>query len=464
MFTKETYIERRKKLMETMESGIILIPGNGDASMDYLANTYHFIQDSTFRYYFGLDRADMFGVIDIDNNKEYLFGYDYTITDIVWRGPQPTLREEADSIGIKNIGSFEDLKKFIGGKLDSDIHFHPQYRGKNMIILGELLGKTPKEIESGHSEKLSYAVANQRNYKSAEEIIEIEKAVNITRAMHLKAMQTAKPEMKEYEIVAELQKTAIENHSVVSFPIICTINGQTLHNNYYGNTLKSGRMLLTDCGAKTSSGYCGDMTSTFPVDEKFTPKQAEIYNILIDAYDHAESILKVGITYKDVHLATCKKIAEGLKGLGLIVGDIEEVIKNGAHALFMPHGLGHMMGLDIHDMENYGEVIVGYNGEAKSTQFGLASLRMGRTLENGFVFTVEPGIYFIPQLIKKWKDEGINKEFLNFEKIEEYLDFGGVRHEGDYVIEDGKPRRLGMKMPKTIEEIETERAKAYKNN
>jgi Xaa-Pro aminopeptidase len=275
-------------------------------------------------------------------------------------------------------------------------------------------------------------------------------------------MQTAKPGMKEYEVVAKIQETALENDSVVSFPIICTINGQTLHNNYYGNTLESGRMLLTDCGAKTSTGYCGDMTSTFPVDEKFTPKQAEIYNILIDAYNHAESILEVGITYKDVHLATCKKITEGLQKLGLMIGDLDKSVKNGAHALFMPHGLGHMMGLDIHDMENYGEVIVGYGGEAKSTQFGLASLRMGRTLENGFVFTVEPGIYFIPQLIKKWKDEGINKEFLNFEKIEEYLDFGGVRHEGDYVIENGKARRLGMKMPKTIEEIEIERAKAYK--
>jgi len=220
-------------------------------------------------------------------------------------------------------------------------------------------------------------------------------------------------------------------------------------------------MILLDCGAKSISGYCGDMTTTFPVDPKFTPKQATIYNILIDAFNHAESILKAGITYKEVHLATCYNIAKGLKGLGLIKGDLDEVIKNGAHALFMPHGLGHMLGMDVHDMENFGEVIVGYNGQPKSTQFGLSSLRLGRVLEDGFVFTLEPGIYFIPELIKKWKNEGINSKFLNFEIIEEYLNFGGMRYEGDYVIENGISRRMGLKMPKTIEEVEIERAKAY---
>jgi Xaa-Pro aminopeptidase len=463
MFNKETYIERRQKLSDSMKSGIILIPGNGEASMDYLANTYHFVQDATFRYFFGINRADMFGVIDIDNNKEYLFGYDYTISDIIWRGSQPTLREEANSIGVNNIGSLDELRSFIEKNLDREIHYHPQYRGKNMIFLSELLRKSPKEVENGHSEKLSYAVTNLRNYKTSEEIEAIEEAVNVTRAMHLRAMQVAKPGMSEFEVMAEIQKTALEHNSHTSFPIICTINGQTLHNNYYGNKLESGRLLLTDCGAKTTSGYCGDMTSTFPVDEKFTEKQKKIYNILIDAYNHAESILRPGVTFKEVHLETCKKIADGLKNLGLLVGDIDEIVDNGAHALFMPHGLGHMMGLDIHDMENYGEVIVGYNGEAKSTQFGLSALRLGRTLEEGFVFTVEPGIYFIPQLVEKWKKEGINSQYLNFDKIEEYLDFGGVRHEGDYVIENGKARRLGMKMPKTIEEVEAERAKAFNN-
>jgi len=463
MFSKETYIKRRRAIKEYMKSGIILITGNGEVGTDYLDNTYHFVQDSSFRYYFGIDRTDMFGVIDIDNDNEYIFGYDFTISDIIWMGKQPKLKDEGSNVGIENVGSYNDLKEFLKANSNREIHYQPQYRGDNIITLCDLLGKTPTEIENGSSEKLCYAIANQRIYKTPEEIIEIEKAVNITREMHLKAMQTAKIGMREYEVVANIQEVVNNHNCTNSFPTICTTNGQTLHNHYHGNTLESGRMLLIDCGVKTIEGYCGDMTTTFPVEAKFSPKQASIYNILIDAYNHAESILKAGITYKEVHLATVTKIAEGLKSLGLIKGNIEDVVKNGAHALFMPHGLGHMLGMDVHDMESFGEVIVGYNGEQKSTQFGLSSLRMGRVLEDGFVFTVEPGIYFIPDLIKKWKDEGINSEFLNFEKIEEYIDLGGMRYEGDYVIENGNPRRLGMKMPKTIEEVEAERAKAYKN-
>jgi Xaa-Pro aminopeptidase len=462
MFSKETYIERRKKLKETMKSGIILITGNGESSTDYLHNTYHFVQDGTFRYYFGIDRADMFGVIDLDNDKEYIFGYDYTIDDVIWMGVQPSLEVEASNFGINNTGSYNDLKSFLATNSYREIHYQPQYRGDNIINLSELLGTTPNEIKNGSSDKLCYAVDNQRNYKTPEEITELENAINVTRAMHLEAMQTARADMKEYEVVANVEGTTLGNQCTTSFPTICSTNGQTLHNHYHGNTLVSGRMLLLDCGAKNTAGYCGDMTTTFPVDPKFTPKQAEIYNILITAFDHAESILKVGRSYKDIHLETCTKIAEGLKTLGFIVGDVDEAVKNGVHALFMPHGLGHMLGLEVHDMENFGEVIVGYNGEAKSTQFGLSALRMGRILEDGFVFTVEPGIYFIPDLIKKWKNERTNSEFLNFDKIEEYLDFGGMRYEGDYVMENGNARRLGMKMPKTIEEIELERAKAYK--
>lgn len=465
MFSKETYIVRRNKLREAFKgekkSSLILITGNSEASMEYLDNTYDFKQDSTFRYYFGIDRADMFGLIDLENDIDYIFGYDYTISDIIWMGSQISLKDEAVNFGIKNTGSCDDLKSFLQKNKDKNIYYQPQYRGKNIITLGELLNKTAKEIQNESSEKLCYAIANQRNYKSPEEIRKIEDAVNVTRDMHLKAMQTAKVGMKEYEVTASVQEVVLSNHCTNSFPTICSTNGQTLHNHYHGNTLESGRMLLLDCGAKSSSGYCGDMTTTFPVDAKFTFKQATIYNILIDAYNHTESILRAGITYREVHLSTCSKIAAGLKSIGLIKGDIDEAVKNGVHALFMPHGLGHMMGMDVHDMENFGEVIVGYNGEEKSTQFGLSSLRLGRVLEDGFVFTVEPGIYFIPELIKKWKDEKINSEFLNFDKIEEYLNFGGMRYEGDYVIENGKSRKLGLKMPKTIEEVEAERAKAY---
>jgi len=247
----------------------------------------------------------------------------------------------------------------------------------------------------------------------------------------------------------------------LSFPTISTINGQILHNEHYANELISGRMMLVDCGAKIESGYCGDMTTSYPVDKKFNERQRDLYNILINAYNHGETAMKAGTLYKDVHLEVATKLAEGLRAKNILKGRVEDIVANGAHALFMPHGLGHMIGLDVHDMENIGEKIVGYGNEKRSTQFGLSALRMGRELENGFTFTMEPGIYFIPELIKKWHKEGVNSNFINFDEVEKYLDFGGMRYEGDYVIENGKGRRLGKKMPKSVEEVECERAKAF---
>ena len=463
MFTKETYIERRKVLKENVKNGVILICGNDLSPMNCEDNAYPFMQDSTFLYYFGLNRENLFGVIDIDNDKEYIFGNEITIDDIIWMGPKITLQKQCESVGIKNLSSINELENFILSLKNEKrtLHYIPQYRHSIMIKMSEWLKISPKEINNHVSRELCFAVANQRNIKTEEEIIELEKAVNVTRAMHLAAMEKIKPGMMEYEVAAILENVAKSQNCGLSFPTICSINGQTLHNHYHGNKIKEGDLLLIDAGARLENGYCGDMTTTHPVSGKFTEKQKDIYNLLISMFDKAEELIKPGITYMAVHLAVCKVLAEGMISRGILKGNADEIVEKGVHALFMPHGLGHMMGLDVHDMENIGEPIVGYNGAEKSRQFGLSSLRLGRILETGFVFTVEPGIYFIPELIEKWKSENKFIEYINYDELEKYINFGGMRYEGDYLVTETGNRRLGDSMPKYPDEIEKVRAKAF---
>ena len=463
MFTKETYIERRKVLKENVKNGVILICGNDLSPMNCEDNAYPFMQDSTFLYYFGLNRENLFGVIDIDNDKEYIFGNEITMDDIIWMGPQITLQKQCESVGIKNLSSINELENFILSLKNEKrtLHYIPQYRHSIMIKMSEWLKISPKEINNHVSRELCFAVANQRNIKTEEEITELEKAVNVTRAMHLAAMEKIKPGMMEYEVVAILENVAKSQNCGLSFPTICSINGQTLHNHYHGNKIKDGDLLLIDAGARLENGYCGDMTTTHPVSGKFTEKQKDIYNLLISMFDKAEELIKPGITYMAVHLAVCKVLAEGMISRRILKGNADEIVEKGVHALFMPHGLGHMMGLDVHDMENIGEPIVGYNGAEKSRQFGLSSLRLGRTLETRFVFTVEPGIYFIPELIEKWKSENKFIEYINYDELEKYIDFGGMRYEGDYLVTETGNRRLGDSMPKYPDEIEKVRAKAF---
>ncbi len=464
MFSKEVYVNRRKKLKEEIKNGIILICGNDSSPMNCEDNTYPFIQDSTFLYYFGLNRENLFGIIDVDNNKDYIFGNELTMDDIIWMGPQITLKEQCENIGIENLHSLDELNQFMTNmqKEKKIVHYIPQYRHSLMIKMADWFKVSPNDINKNISEDLCFAVANQRNIKTPEEIEEIEKAVNVTRDMHLAAMKAIKPGMMEYEIAAILENISRSQNSGLSFPTICTINGQTLHNHYHGNKIKEGDLLLIDAGARIESGYCGDMTTIHPVSGKFTERQKDIYNLLISMFDKAEELIKPGITYLDVHLAVCKVLAKGMVERNILKGNPDEIVKNGVHALFMPHGLGHMMGLDVHDMENIGEPIVGYNGNKKSSQFGLSSLRLGRTLETGFVFTVEPGIYFIPELISKWKSENKFSEYINYDELEKYLNFGGMRYEGDYLVTEKGNRRLGNKMPKYPDEIETIREEAFK--
>ena len=349
-----------------------------------------------------------------------------------------------------------DLKK--AQNSGRTIHFLPPYRNETRIKLLEWLDISPGEAGTKASLKLIKAVIKQRNYKSEEEIVEIEKAVNTSVDMHLAAMRMTRPGMTEAEIAAEVERIALATDRTISFPVIATINGQTLHNHYHGNRIKEGQMFLLDAGAETPMGYAGDLSSTFPVGKTFSIRQKEIYQVALDAHEKAIAMLKPSIPFKEIYFESARTMMEGMKMLGFVKGDVNEAVEKGAHAMFFPCGLGHMMGLDVHDMEDLGEQYVGYDNEAKSTEFGLKSLRLGRKLEPGFVLTIEPGIYFIPQLIDLWKSEKRFEAFLNYDKIEEYRDFGGLRNEEDFLITETGARLLGKPLAKTIEEVENERA------
>lgn len=453
MFDKEIYVERRKKLKENFKDGIILIPGNNYSPLDCKDNCYPFLQDATFRYYFGLSHPGLVGIIDIDNDKEIIFGNDYTISDIIWMGKQKYLKELVFEVGIKSFIEIEELKSYLVKR--KNIRFTNQYREDIKNFISSLIDINPFNFDDYTSFELVNAIIAQRNIKSDVEIKEIEKAVNITKEMHLAAIKNVRIGMKEFELVAEVEHAIKKNNAYFSFQTILTKNGQILHNHYYGNTLKSGDLVLLDCGAINENGYCGDMTTTFPVSGKFSERQKLIHNIVRDMFDKAVDISKVGVFYRDVHLEVCKVMAENFKKIGLLKGNVEELVSKGAHALFMPHGLGHMLGMTVHDMENFGEINVGYDEEIqKSKQFGLSSLRLGRRLQIGYVFTIEPGIYFIPDLFEKWKKEKLYEEFLNYEEIEKYMDFGGIRMERDILITENGAKILGESFPRTADEIE----------
>jgi len=461
MFSKETYIQRREKLRKSVGSGLILLPGNDESPMNYADNGYHFRQDSTFLYFFGLNHPFLAGILDCDSGEDMIFGNDLTVEDFVWMGPQPTIAKQAVEVGVTKSADISSLvilleeAKVKGRK----IHFLPPYRSENKIKLYEWLGVNPNESKARASLELILGVVNQRNYKSAEEILEIRKACDVSVDMHTLSMRMAKPGVSEAKIAAAVHEVALASGGQISFPIIATINGQTLHNHYHGNILKDGDLFLLDAGAETALGYAGDLSSTTPVNGKFTSRQKDIYSICLDSHNTSISMLKPGIPFKDVYFESARVITRGLKDLGLMKGNVEDAVANGAHALFFPCGLGHMMGLDVHDMEDLGEVYVGYDGEPKSTQFGLKSLRLGRKLEPGFVFTIEPGIYFIPELIDQWKATNHNGEYINFDKVEEYRTFGGLRNEEDFLVTETGCELLGKPKPKSIAEVEAEWAK-----
>lgn len=456
MFQAEVYVQRRKILSEKIGSGLILFWGNDESPMNYPDNTYHFRQHSSFLYYFGIDFPSLAAIIDIDNQREVIFGDDFTIDDIIWMGAQPTVAERALRSGISETQQMVKLFTILKEAQASRrvIHFLPPYRPENKIKLLRFLNIRPDQININASSSLVKAVISQREIKSLQEIMEIEKAVDLSVDMHVAAMKFTRPGMTEAQVAAKVHEVALAQNCNISFPIIATINGQTLHNHSHANMLKEGDLFLLDAGAESQMHYAGDLSSTFPVSETFSVIQKEIYQATLKAHEAAINCLAPNVRFKDVHFAACRSIASSMKDLGLMKGDIEEAVAEGAHALFFPCGTGHMMGLDVHDMEDLGEVWVGYGGEAKNTQFGLKSLRLAKELLPGHVFTIEPGIYFIPQLIELWKLEGKFDEFLNWKEIEKFKSFGGIRNEEDFLITDSGYQRLGKLKPKTIAEVE----------
>jgi Xaa-Pro aminopeptidase len=456
MFNAKTYTERRERLRNQVSSGLILFLGNDESPMNYLDNPFPFRQDSSFLYFFGLSYPGLAGVIDIDEGLDIILGTDLTVEDIVWMGTQPSLAEKCTRAGVKETKPLAELKNILTAARQKNrtIHFLPPYRPEHSMKLLDLLGVSPDQAADSSSIELIMAVVEQRKNKTPEEIDEIDRAVAISSDMHITAMKMARSGITEAQIAAAVNEVALAAGGQIAFPIIATVNGQILHNHHHGNVLQSGQMFLLDAGAETAMGYAGDLSSTVPVDKHFSDRQREIYQICLDAHEAAISALRPEVPFRDVHLQACRTLASGLKSMGFMKGDIEEAVAAGAHALFFPCGTGHMMGLDVHDMENLGEKYVGYDGEEKSTQFGLKSLRLARKLEPGFVLTIEPGIYFIPELIDMWKAEGKFTQFISYDKVETYKDFGGLRNEEDFVITEDGCRLLGKSIPKTIEDVE----------
>ena len=462
MFSKETYVNRRAELKKLVKSGIIILFGNNESPANFPANGYYpFRQDSTFLYYFGPKRDGLVGVIDVDNDKELLIGNDIDIDDNVWYGSVDSVHDMAEHAGVKESAPMKQLQVICDNAMKEKrtIHFLPPYRHDTMIQIFDLLGIHPSKQREAASVELIKAVVKMRSTKEQQEIEEIERACAIGYKMHTTAMRVTKPGVTEKYVGGQVNGIANSYGAMVSFPTIFSQHGEIMHGNPSMAVLESGRLALCDCGGETMEHYCSDNTRTFPVNGKFTQRQLEIYSIVEDCHDLALKISKPGVKYFDVHMDVCRLMTDRLKELGLMMGDTEEAVRAGAHAMFLPHGLGHMMGMDVHDMEGLGQTYVGFDDETRPNleQFGTNCLRMGRRLEEGFVVTDEPGIYFIPALIDEWRAKGLHKDFINYEKLETYKDFGGIRIEDDILITSDGCRFLGEERipyhPKDVEDF-----------
>ncbi len=458
MFPKDVYWLRRKQLREQLKGGLILFPGNGESAMNYRDNTYHYRQDSSFLYFFGINKPGFYGICDLDAGEDTLFGDDLSLDDIIWMGALPGVKELGEKVAVDHTASRSGLSAVIQKAIQSGrrVRILPPYRGDHVLDLAGILGVSTGQVNDFVSEELIRAVIRLRAIKDEYEIAEIEKAVDVAWIMHTTAMKMAYPGNFEYELSGAIEGIALAHGGMASFPVILSMDGQILHNHTHGNELEQGRLVICDAGAETSLCYASDITRTFPVGGKFSSRQKEIYDIVLKANTETISASIPGRTYREVHLMAARIIAGGLKELGIMKGDVDEAVGAGAHALFFPHGLGHMMGLDVHDMEGLGENFVGYTERiTRSDQFGLAYLRMGRELEPGFVMTNEPGCYFIPALIDLWKSEKRFERFINYDKVDSYRGFGGIRIEDDVLITEQGNRVLGTPIPKTTAEVES---------
>ena len=459
MFDKETYIHRRSELKKLVKNGLIILFGNNESPCNFPNNGYYpFRQDSSFLYYFGQNRDGLVGIIDVDNDTEMLIGNDIDIEDIVWYGAVDSVRDLAEQVGVAHSEPIKALKTICNKALQQHrkIHFLPPYRYDIKLQILDLLGIHPVQQKESASMELIMAVIKMRSCKEQQEIEELERAAVIGYKMHTTAMRLTKPGVTEKFIGGQIDGIANSYGAMVSFPTIFSQHGEIMHGNPSIAVLQSGRLALCDAGAETINNYCSDNTRTYPVNGKFSQRQVEIYSIVEACHDYALQIAKPGIKWYDVHMSVCRLMTDKLKELGLMKGDTQEAVKAGAHAMFLPHGLGHMMGMDVHDMEALDQRYVGYDDEIQpSNQFGTNALRLGRCLQEGFVVTDEPGIYFIPALIDEWKASGHCKEFINFDLLETYKDFGGIRIEDDLLITKDGCRFIGKdRIPYHPAEIE----------
>lgn len=457
MFAPTTYQERRAKLRSSFTSGLLFFPGADDVPLNYPANGYYFRQESSFLYYWGLDEPGLVGLIDLDAGTETLFGDERDLGDEIWMGPCRPLSERAAGAGITTVRPRSDLAAVMiaAQKARRRVHYLPQHRAEAKLFIEEHLGIIASASTHHASVDLIKAVVAQRSRKTAEEVAEIEKAIAVSKEMYQLAMRMTGPGLVEQQIVGAVEGLALARGSRTSFPTIFSVKGETLHNHDHSGIMREGQLALLDSGVESPLHYASDITRTFPVSGRFDPRQKAVYETVLAAQAKAISLIQPGTLFRDIHLAAARVIAEGLSGLGLLKGDPAAIVEAGAHALFFPHGLGHMLGLDVHDMEGLGENFVGYDAEVnRSSQFGFAFLRMARRLDPGHVVTVEPGVYFIPALIETWSKENKHSEFIDYDKARSFIGFGGIRIEDDILVTDNGHRVLGPAIPKTVAEIE----------
>jgi len=457
MFDRKVYILRRAALKRRMGKGLLLFLGNEESPMNYPDNHYAFRQDSTFLYYFGLHDPGLAALIDVEEDRVTLFGPEATLDDVVWTGPVPSVADRARSVGIVETGPPEGLADRLAGasRQGRSVQFLPQYRMDNRMKLEHLLGIRAASVNRYVSRPFIEAVIAQRSVKAEEEVREIEDALAGSHAMHTLAMRVAKPGMPEQEVVGQVEGEMRRQGRQVAFPIIFSVHGETLHNHSYNNIMDAGRLVVHDSGTTSPCHYTSDITRTFPVSGRFTTRQREVYEVVLGAQQAAIAAVRPGALFKDIHLLACRHMTQGLKDLGLMRGDVEEAVAAGAHAVFFQCGLGHMMGLDVHDMEGLGEDLVGYDGAVRrSPQFGLCYLRLAKALEPGYVVTVEPGVYFIPTLLDRWRAEKKCEAFIDYDAFDAYRDFGGVRVEDDVLVTAERHRVLGPPIPLTVAEVE----------
>ena len=457
------FVERRACLAERMGDGLILLPGNELSSMNYAENHYGFRQDGSFRYYFGLNLPGLAGILDANSGEATLFGHEPTLDDVVWTGPQPSFQDLAASVGVTRTASPVSIDSHLRDAVSAgrSIHFLPQYRPENRLSLESLLDIPAANVDERTSRDLMEAVIAQRIVKSEAEIAEMERAIEVSRDMHLLAMRTIRPGLCEREVAGRVQGEALAAGGDIAFPIIFSVRGEVLHNHSWVNRMEAGDLVVHDSGAVTDSGYCSDVTRTIPVSGRFDARQRAVYEAVLGAQLAAIEAMKPGIPFLDVHLVAAREIASALTDIGLMKGNPADAVENGAHALFMPHGLGHMIGMDVHDGEAIDENLVGYgDGFERSEQFGLSSLRLARPLAPGWVVTVEPGAYFIPELIGRWRAAGTCVEFIDYDKLESWEGLGGVRIEDDVLVTDAGQRVLGPPIPKHPDDVESVMAEA----